>query len=139
RCVFAGQATVEPKAELVSKQRARGDMGQVAEVRSHQSWGRDSPLLAALPVTEEEQAVAADWTPHGETELPPLEEWIRVGRIALQGRVGGQFMIPEEIESGAMWFIGARARGYIDGAGEGHSGREVEIRRRDLELLHHVL
>ena len=76
--VRAGDFRVEPHAEQITRQRARGDPAQVSEVRRQQSRGGNRPLIVSLPVPEVENAVAADGTAEREAELLPLEERIRI-------------------------------------------------------------
>src|SRR5215471_9848539 len=93
---------IHAHAELVAEQRSRSDAAEMSKVRPKQSGGDNASLLVTLPVSKEEKAVAANRASERETELPPLEEGIRIGRVALESRIGSQVVVAEEIKSGAM-------------------------------------
>src|SRR5262249_41065264 len=118
--VPARKAVIQSKAELVFQQRGGSDAAEVSEI-PEQRGARDSPLIVTFPVGKEEQAVAADRAAERKTVLLPLKKWIRVGRDALESRVGGQRMIAEEIESGTGEVVATRTSKHVDGAAGGEA------------------
>jgi len=79
----------------------------MSKVLPEQSGGDNTPLLVTLPVSKGEKAVAANRASERETELPPLEEGIRISRVALESRIGSQVVVAEEIKGRAMESVAA--------------------------------
>ena len=104
-----------------------------------QSRRRDSPLLVALLIPEEENAVAPDRAAEGKAKLPPLEKGIGIGGIAVERGIGGQLVVAEKVKGRAVQIVAARARDHVDGGAVGETRRKVEVHGRDLELLNDFL
>ena len=126
---------IESCGEQVADQRAAGDAAQMGEVRHQQRRAGHRVLIVALPAAEVEDAIAADRATGREAELLPLEERLRIVRVADERWIGRQVVVAEEIEEGALRLVAAAPRDDVDRSGVGHAGREVEIHRRYLEFL----
>ena len=92
-------------------------------------------MLVALPVCKIEKMVAADGAAESETELAPLKKRVPVGGIAVERGLGSQLVVAEEVESGAVEVVASGPRDDVHCSGVGGPGREIEIHRRNLELL----
>src|SRR5215471_4104982 len=134
-----GNALIDPEADLITKLRVSADPAEARELRGRQRCFDDSPLLVALPVPKEEDAIAADGAADSEAKLPALKEGIRVGGIAVERGVGGQLVIAEEVDAGAVEFVASGPCNHVDRPGIGDACREIEVHGRDLELLHDFL
>src|SRR5205085_2107813 len=121
---------VQADAELVAERRGGSSAAKSCKVGGGQRRGDDPSLLVALPVSKEEETVAADGTAEGESELPALEKWIGVSGIAIEPRIRRQLMVAEEIQAGAVKVISAGARDYVDCAYGSHAGGKIETNSR---------
>src|SRR5262245_12736292 len=133
--VRVGKTAIQPQAKLVAKIGAGRDAAQMSELRRQQRRRYDPSLLVALIVAEEKDTVTPDGAAEAKAKLPPLEERIRIGGIAVERGIGGQRMIAEKVEARAIQFVAARARDHVDCCPIGESRSEVEIHGRGLELL----
>src|SRR5262245_5560314 len=133
------ESGVEPDAELIAKRRAPRDAAELRKIRPNKSGIEHAPLLVALPVAKEEDAVAAQGATKRQTKLPSLEERIRIGGITIESRVSRQLVIPEEIERGTMKIVASGSGNHVDCAACSETRRQVEVQRRDLKLLDHLL
>ena len=95
-------SAVKPHAEQIAEKRAGGDAAEMSEIRRQQSGSGNAPLLIALPISKKEDAVAADRATEGEAELPPLEERIGIGGVAVKSGIGRELVVAEEIEGRAV-------------------------------------
>ena len=69
----------------------------------------NAALLGAFKRTEDKSAILADRASERHAKLPALEEWIRIERVATQGRIGGEMVVAKEVEAATMQFVGAGA------------------------------
>src|SRR5438552_12631961 len=111
----------------------------MSKIRRYQRSIGDPALLVAFPACKIEYPVPVDRAAQGEPKLPPLEEWVRIGGIAVQSWIGGQLVVAKEIEGRAVKMVGPRAGDHVDRPGVSNTGREIEIYCRQLELLHHFV
>jgi hypothetical protein len=79
------ETAVKAHAELVAK-RTGGNAAEMGEIRFNNVLST-TPLIA-LPICEEEDAVAADRTAQAKTELLPLEERIGIRGVAVKSGMG---------------------------------------------------
>ena len=133
------KAAIEPNAPLIAEKRRRRGSAEVREVGYQEFRGDDPALLIALPIAEEENAIAPDGTAKTKAELPALKEGARIRRIATQPRIGREFMIAEKVDAGSVEIVASGSCDDIDRAGVGNTGREIEIDGRDLEFLNDFL
>src|ERR1700722_14983197 len=122
RRVRVVDAPVQSQARLIAEQRTGCDAAQVGEIRRRQIAIDYASLFVTLPVSEEENAILANGTSQGETELPPLKERVGIGGVAAQTGVGGQVVVAKEIESRAVKMIISGARHHVDCPGIGNAG-----------------
>jgi hypothetical protein len=69
----------------------------------------------------------------------PLEQWMRIARVATEPGICGQVLIAIKIESAAVKGIAAGTRDDVDRAVGRKTGRLVEVDGRELELLNDLL
>src|SRR5215467_3449218 len=137
--VHAADSRIEADAGLIVEVRTGSNTAERSEVRRQQRRGDDTTLLIALPASKKEQAVLTDRTAETESELSPLEEWVRIGGVARERRISGELVVAEEIKGSAVKIVGTGTCDDIDRASRGNTGRKIEVRGRDLELLYDFL
>jgi hypothetical protein len=77
---------VKPHAQLVSEKRTGRDATEMSEIRVYEGAIDGSPLLIALPIRKEEDAVVTNRAAQGKAELPALKE--RIGIRGITGESG---------------------------------------------------
>src|SRR5262249_34969768 len=117
---------------------AWSDAAQRSKI-SYECPAYDSTLLVAVPIPEEKHTVATDRTAERKTKLPPLEKRVGSLRIAIERRIGGQFVISKKIEPGAVQVVSAGPRDDVHRTGIRDACGEVEIDGGDLEFLDRFL
>src|SRR5262245_22735110 len=137
--MHAADAPVESQAELIVEVRTWSDAAERGEVVRQQSRRNNATLLIALPVSKKEHAVSPDRAAEGESELAPLEEWVRIGSVAVERRISSELVVAKEIKRCAVEIVGSRACDDIDRDRRGNTGRQIEVRGRDLDLLNDFL
>src|SRR6516164_4712274 len=121
---------VEAHAELIVEVRTGSDATEGSEVRRQQGRGNDASLLIALPASKKEHAVSTDRAAKAESKLAPLEEGVRIGGVALERRIRGEFVIAKEVKDCAVKIVGSGASDDVDRAGRSNPRRKIEVRRR---------
>src|SRR5262245_9857725 len=123
--MLATDSPVEAHAELIVEVRAWSDTAERREVRRQQRRGNDATLLIAFPASEKEHAVSPDRAAEGESELAPLEEWVRIGGVAVKRRIRSELVIAKEIKRCAVEVVASRTSDDIDRARRGNTGRQI--------------
>src|SRR5262245_60574806 len=95
--VRVGDLGIEPKRCEIPEDRTGRNAAELSEV-SHERLTDDTALLVAFPVAEKEEAIMADGPAEREAELSALEKRIGIGGVAIEGGIGGQIVIAEEVE-----------------------------------------
>ena len=132
-------ANIESSARLFPDVRRRGQRTEVphrGQVRLHDVHAF---LIRVLEVAEEVDLVLLDRTAEDAAGLLPGEFRIVGQRIASQARIGGHLVVAMVVVPGAAKIVRAGARHDVDRAEGRDARREVEVRGRDLELLHYLL
>ncbi len=137
--VAVARQPVQSRAGLGAVEGAREDPAQVRESRRCRLDAHDAVLVVVLEAGEEEQPIPSDRAAHGEAYLPAGEEGIRIGRIALESRIGRQVVVAKEEEPAAVIPVASGARDDVDGARIRQPRRQVEVGARELELLDDLL
>ena len=93
-------------------------------------------LAKTFIVAEKKCLVGADRTAEGGAKLVTLKRRSRTLVIEIR-RIEG--VIAQELEGGAVQLVAARPRHDVDRAARADPRREIEVHRRNLELLHDLL
>src|SRR5262245_2253296 len=130
---------IDSPAQLLARVRRGGEGPESRDRREVRPHDVDAELVRVFEVEEEMELVLFDRPAQQKTALPPGEEGIICNWGPSQARVGRHIVISEIEISGAVEVVAAAPRHDVDGPKGRDSRREVEVRARKLELLHHLL
>src|SRR5579883_341089 len=99
----------------------------------------DLILIHVFIVRKEKQFVLQDRPAYPNAWIPSREERVRVLRVALKAWIRCHIVIAEEKISASVKIVAAAARYDVDLTACPDSRRDIEIDRRDLELLNDLL
>jgi hypothetical protein len=126
---------VHARAEQMSAVRGREHASECAGRGQIRLKRVDAVLARVLVVHEVEGPIAANRAADPCAGITPGEVRIRIERIAPQRRARGEVIVPEEEIRRPADVVAAAARHDVHGADAGDAGRQIEVGRRELELL----
>ena len=137
--VLLAQRIIELRAQRLPSVWASEIPGQAG--RRGQIWlkRKHLRLVHAFQIEKEEKLVFLDRPANPKARIPSREKRIRRRRAALQARIRRHVVVPEKEVPAAMELVAPAPRNHVHRAHARNSGRQIEVNRRKLKLLHHFL